>query len=166
MDVCSRSSVAGCGLDRVRAAPRSMRLVIAKLSLHPVRCVGRGAHCALSKGVRNALESRRSGERRSSPSIATAPLAAPSAASAPGPAAADTARPQGEAPAPSLDVASGLLPRDLTPWGMFMAADLVVKAVMIGLLFASVLTWTIWLAKTLELVGARRNLARAHQVPG
>ena len=39
------------------------------------------------------------------------------------------------------------LPRDLSPWGMFMAADIVVKAVMVGLAFASVLTWTIWLAK-------------------
>ena len=47
---------------------------------------------------------------------------------------------------------------------MFMSADIVVKAVMIGLLFASVLTWTIWLAKTLELVGARRSLARAQTV--
>src|SRR3984957_17480122 len=54
------------------------------------------------------------------------------------------------------------LPRHLSPWGMFMAADIIVKAVMIGLVFASVLTWTIWLAKTLELVGARRSLARAH----
>jgi biopolymer transport protein ExbB len=35
---------------------------------------------------------------------------------------------------------------------------------MIGLVFASVLTWTIWLAKTLELIGARRRLARAHEV--
>jgi biopolymer transport protein ExbB len=61
-----------------------------------------------------------------------------------------------------MGLASGLLPRDLTPWGMFMAADIVVKAVMVGLVFASVLTWTIWLAKTLELVGARRGLARAH----
>ena len=59
------------------------------------------------------------------------------------------------------DVASALLPRDLTPWGMFMSADIVVKAVMIGLVFASVLTWTIWLAKTLELIGARRRLRRA-----
>jgi biopolymer transport protein ExbB len=57
-----------------------------------------------------------------------------------------------------------LLPRDLTPWGMFMSADIVVKAVMIGLIFASVLTWTIWLAKTLELIGARRRLARAHAI--
>ena len=61
-------------------------------------------------------------------------------------------------------MASALLPRNLTPWGMFMSADIVVKAVMIGLVFASVLTWTIWLAKTLELVGARRRLARAHEV--
>jgi biopolymer transport protein ExbB len=65
---------------------------------------------------------------------------------------------------PAMDVAAGLLPRDLTPWGMFMSADIIVKAVMIGLLFASVLTWTIWLAKTLELVGARRRLARAHKL--
>jgi biopolymer transport protein ExbB len=63
-----------------------------------------------------------------------------------------------------MDIAPALLPRDLTPWGMFMAADIIVKAVMIGLVFASVLTWTIWLAKTLELFAARRRLARAHDV--
>ncbi len=44
---------------------------------------------------------------------------------------------------------------------MFMSADIIVKFVMIGLLLASVLTWTIWLAKTLELLSARRSLARA-----
>ena len=54
-----------------------------------------------------------------------------------------------------------LLPRDLSPWGMFLAADIVVKAVMIGLVFASVLTWTIWLAKTVELLLARRKLHAA-----
>ena len=27
------------------------------------------------------------------------------------------------------------LPRDLSPWGMFMAADIVVKTVMVGLAF-------------------------------
>jgi biopolymer transport protein ExbB len=47
------------------------------------------------------------------------------------------------------------IPHDLSPWGMFMAADWVVKAVMIGLGIASVLTWTVLLAKTLELFGAR-----------
>jgi len=42
---------------------------------------------------------------------------------------------------------TAVLPRDLSPWGMFMNADVVVKAVMIGLVFASVVTWTVWLAK-------------------
>jgi biopolymer transport protein ExbB len=36
---------------------------------------------------------------------------------------------------------SAALPRDLTQWGMFMSADNVVKAVLIGLAFASVVTW-------------------------
>lgn len=53
------------------------------------------------------------------------------------------------------------LPHDLSPWGMFMAADWVVKAVMIGLALASLATWTIWLAKTIELAAARRTLGRA-----
>ena len=44
-----------------------------------------------------------------------------------------------------------LLPHNLSPWGMFLNADIVVKAVMIGLAFASLVTWTIWLAKTIEL---------------
>jgi biopolymer transport protein ExbB len=58
---------------------------------------------------------------------------------------------------PSPDVVLKL-PRDLSPWGMFMAADVVVKAVMVGLAFASVLTWTIWFAKAMELMAARRRM--------
>jgi biopolymer transport protein ExbB len=42
---------------------------------------------------------------------------------------------------------------------MFLGADLVVKAVLIGLAFASVLTWTIWLAKSVELASARKSAA-------
>jgi biopolymer transport protein ExbB len=53
------------------------------------------------------------------------------------------------------------LPHDLSPWGMFMSADVVVKAVIVLLVFASILTWTIWLAKSIELLGARRRLRRA-----
>ena len=52
------------------------------------------------------------------------------------------------------------LPRDLSPWGMFMAADNVVKAVMIGLVVASLVTWTVWLAKSMELLIEKRR-ARA-----
>jgi biopolymer transport protein ExbB len=50
------------------------------------------------------------------------------------------------------------LPRDLSPWGMFVSADPLVKAVLIGLAFASVVTWTVWLAKTVELLMARRRV--------
>jgi biopolymer transport protein ExbB len=56
---------------------------------------------------------------------------------------------------------TAILPRDLSPWGMFMNADVVVKAVMIGLVIASVVTWTVWLAKTIELVKARRQVRTA-----
>jgi biopolymer transport protein ExbB len=56
---------------------------------------------------------------------------------------------------------SVLLPRDLSPWGMFINADVVVKVVMVGLVIASVVTWTVWLAKTIELLKARRKLRAA-----
>ena len=52
------------------------------------------------------------------------------------------------------------LPHNLSPWGMFLAADWVVKAVMIGLALASVATWTVLVAKTLEL---KRSTA-AHRI--
>jgi biopolymer transport protein ExbB len=40
---------------------------------------------------------------------------------------------------------------------MFLSADIVVKIVMVGLVFASLVTWTVWLAKNLELWKATRN---------
>lgn len=55
--------------------------------------------------------------------------------------------------------AEALLPSDLSPWGMFQNADIVVKAVMIGLACASLATWTVWLAKTIEL-RRERGIAR------
>ena len=70
------------------------------------------------------------------PSPAVPQAAPPPAAPAPNsaaPAAADPA-----APPTTPDIALKL-PRDLSPWGMFMAADIVVKAVMIGLAFASLM---------------------------
>lgn len=54
----------------------------------------------------------------------------------------------------------GALPRDLSPWGMFMQADWVVRTVMIGLAIASLLTWIIWLAKSFELFLARLRVRR------
>ncbi|MCY0096890.1 tonB-system energizer ExbB [Hoeflea ulvae] len=49
---------------------------------------------------------------------------------------------------------------ELSAIGMFMAADWVVKAVMISLAFASVLTWIIFFAKTLDLLWQRATLKR------
>jgi biopolymer transport protein ExbB len=43
---------------------------------------------------------------------------------------------------------------------MFMSADIVVQAVMAGLAVASIVTWTVWLAKSVELTRARRRLRR------
>ncbi|MBZ9863466.1 tonB-system energizer ExbB [Mesorhizobium sp. CA12] len=58
------------------------------------------------------------------------------------------------------------LPHDLSPWGMFMNADIVVKAVMVGLAFASLVTWTIWLAKSLEVLGGKLRARRAADAIG
>src|SRR4051812_29420701 len=51
--------------------------------------------------------------------------------------------------------------RDLSPWSMFLSADIIVKAVMIGLAFASVVTWTVFIAKMIELSIARRKVRSA-----
>ena len=58
------------------------------------------------------------------------------------------------------ETSNPLLPRNLSPWGMFLNADIVVKAVMVGLAVASLATWTVWLAKTIELRSARRRALR------
>ncbi len=53
---------------------------------------------------------------------------------------------------------AAVLPRDLSAWGMIGNADWVVKAVIGGLAAASVLTWTIALAKSIELAAAGRRI--------
>lgn len=55
------------------------------------------------------------------------------------------------------------LPHELSPWAMFLGADGVVKAVIALLVVASMLTWTVWLAKCVELSRARRQLRTATQ---
>nr|WP_076941972.1 tol-pal system-associated acyl-CoA thioesterase [Serratia oryzae] len=52
---------------------------------------------------------------------------------------------------------------DLSVWGMYQHADVVVKAVMIGLVLASVVTWTILFAKGSELMRSKRRLRREQQ---
>ena len=51
--------------------------------------------------------------------------------------------------------------RELSPWSMFLSADIIVKAVMIGLAFASLVTWTIFIAKMFELTFVQRSLRAA-----
>jgi biopolymer transport protein ExbB len=51
--------------------------------------------------------------------------------------------------------------RDLSPWSMFLAADMLVKAVMVSLAFASLVTWTIFFAKTVQLAHTQRRLRAA-----
>ena len=105
------------------------------------------------------------------PSLAQTP-ASPPGVSAPEklpgrPALAESAPPQPESPAgrplqdsapPSAAVRQ---PHDLSPWSMFLAADIVVKVVMVSLAFASLVTWTIFFAKTLQLSQAQARLRRA-----
>ena len=53
------------------------------------------------------------------------------------------------------------VPRELSPWSMFMSADAVVKGVMIGLAFASLMTWTIFIAKMIELSVVQQKVRSA-----
>jgi biopolymer transport protein ExbB len=53
------------------------------------------------------------------------------------------------------------LPHDLSPVGMFLAADNIVKGVMVALALASVATWSILIFKVFELSAAKAALRRA-----
>ena len=83
-----------------------------------------------------------------------APEATPAAPAA-APANPD-AQPGTDASRPAAATGSALIPHDLSPFGMFMNADIIVKVVMVGLALASLITWTILIAKGVELAGARR----------
>ncbi len=92
------------------------------------------------------------------PALALSAMPAPALALSAVPALAQT---DPAATQPALAGIRALLPRDLSPWGMFLSANLVVKGVVILLVVASIVTWTVGLAKTIELVGARGGLRRA-----
>ncbi|WP_297323082.1 tonB-system energizer ExbB [uncultured Bartonella sp.] len=49
------------------------------------------------------------------------------------------------------------IPHDLSPIGMFVNADWVVKAVMVGLALASVATWVIFVVKFIEISAVKRR---------
>jgi len=56
------------------------------------------------------------------------------------------------------DLPSSSLPHDLSPWAMFLSADVIVQTVMVGLALASVATWSLWLVKVVELRRARQRV--------
>jgi biopolymer transport protein ExbB len=88
------------------------------------------------------------------PSAAVAPSAAAAPPGAPDPSAASA---DGSRPLKS----TGPALRELSPWSMFLSADILVKAVMIGLAFASLVTWTIFIAKIIEFSLIQRKLRTA-----
>lgn len=82
----------------------------------------------------------------------TTPAAAAPASATPGASSTEAV----VAPASEVGGAAqkaGIAPamKELSPWVMFMSADIIVKAVMIGLAFASLVTWTVFIAKSIEL---------------
>ncbi|GKW38330.1 tol-pal system-associated acyl-CoA thioesterase [Pectobacterium carotovorum] len=103
---------------------------------------------------------------------ATAPLSTENAAPAVQPAAASPSAPvttDAQAPASALALpasaapgTNNLMKTDLSVWGMYQHADVVVKTVMIGLLLASVITWAIFFSKSVEMSGAKRRLRREY----
>ena len=88
---------------------------------------------------------------------AQAPVPSVAAPVATQPAAPDATAPQNSDAKPL----KATTPHELSPWSMFLSADILVKAVMIGLAFASLMTWTICIAKAIELSAARRKLRTA-----
>ena len=118
----------------------------------------------------------------SAPAAAAVPAMEAPVAEAPAPAASVPS----EIPAPDAPAASAELPadaaplpvdpgpgevvqplphpHDLSPMGMYNQADWVVKSVILSLLAACFLTWTVWLFKTIETFVARGRARRAARI--
>jgi biopolymer transport protein ExbB len=93
------------------------------------------------------------------PSAQAAPALPSQANSAPqSPAAAAAPADQADGAARAAKPVTLQVPHEMSPWSMFRNADIIVQAVMIGLAFASLVTWTIFIAKTFELSIAQRKL--------
>jgi len=118
------------------------------------------AHAALAEG--NSPPTAPQPPMAASPASPVNPQAAtPTAPAVPAPESQAQLPATSAAPPPGEhSVSAAELPQDLSPWGMFLNADAIVKAVMIGLAFASLVTWTVWVAKTLELRSARVAVRR------
>ena len=99
--------------------------------------------------------------------FASAAVAQPAAPAPVAPSAPTVRTPAPVAAAPVAPVPVGdpsshaALPHELSPWSMFLAADIVVKIVMIGLALASLASWTVFFAKSAELGRARQRVRAA-----
>jgi biopolymer transport protein ExbB len=98
-----------------------------------------------------------------SPAQAASPVQAPAAAvpSVPALKASDAIATAADGDGSRSVKSTAATPRELSPWSMFMSADILVKAVMIGLAFASLVTWTVFLAKMVEFAVIQRKLRAA-----
>lgn len=63
-----------------------------------------------------------------------------------------------------LSESSNQIPLSFSPWEMFLNAGSVVQCVMILLALASLLTWTIFIAKSVEFLSVRRKLKTAEKM--
>jgi biopolymer transport protein ExbB len=134
--------------------------ILAALVFGALLCALLGAPFGTSPAVAQTAASVPEAGSGATPPAAAAPVSpletAPAAA-----APAEAAKPP---PGITDALLASALPRDLSPWGMFLNAVLPVKLVMVGLAFASLATWTVWLAKTLELWNAKRLARRGLEV--
>jgi biopolymer transport protein ExbB len=110
---------------------------------------------------------------QAAPSVTAPPVPAPAAAAqpaaTPAPVASDASAPADGAGKSIKSTAVAM--RELSPWLMFKNADIIVQAVMVGLAFASLVTWTVFIAKMIELSvaqgklrGALRKIAEARSL--
>lgn len=165
------------GNDRMRIARASavglaclLMLVMLGVGPHPAygQSLSRpGSHDAVSSGQNPSLGVQSTPSAPQTTQLNSqqpASQTAPDAKTSPAEQSAAPATPSVEHQTPPatelVEVSESILPHELTPIGMFMAADSIVKAVMIGLALASVVTWSVWLAKTIELLSARTKLVR------
>lgn len=119
-------------------------------------------------GVAAAQSANPPGEPGNAPALSTATGGSGQASQVPegGSLSSSTTAPTVLASAPdansaSSSVGAGTLPHNLSPWSMFVHADIVVKVVMVGLALASLVTWTVGLARSFELIAAGRTVRRA-----
>jgi biopolymer transport protein ExbB len=148
----------GAAQDAPPAATRPAATIPAATSPAAEPSFGDGKAPAASSGAAAAPAGPAAGGTPAPPAQAgdeTAAHGLPARPATASPGEPGTARAEAVGPVARAD-----LPHDLSPWGMFLAADWVVKAVMIGLAFASVVTWTVALVKSLELAVAGRRLGR------